>query len=699
MGTAIIILGVVSLQGASGAIWWAYARRGSQMSALEAVGMGLALGTFVSMIFAMTLTGSVLGTVAWALPALLTALLVVVARVGNRLSLARLTTPGPQLLAAGVGVAAGLVLLAANWVRTPIVNPPALQLSDLYFFEAISRGLAEFGPAQSILMSGGSLRYHWFTYAWAGELAQTSAAAPFVAITRVLPVVTLIGVSLLVAAWAGRLSRVRWVPTLAVLLVVAGGYTGALYGSVLNFDSPSQSMTTLWLLALAIAFVSLLDSHGRLVDGLAVIGVLAAASTGGKVSHAAVAAGGIAVVALTGAVCRTRWRRRALLGLVVAAAIMIATYLWVLSGVAVDRNLTEAVAVKASTWQGLDPTTTTAGVVLGTLALVLAVLARLTGLGWMLAHRRTRLEPSTLFAAGAVAVGLVALLLLREGVNELWFVLAASAPAAVVSAVGVGDALTSLRREPNRLPKPLLWAAAVAVPASIAALALSANWPQHRATLNWLAPMSAWVLVALGALAVAVWRRPGNRVLGPVLALSVAALALTSIATRPASIWTANREVTTEYGGFAPDSGAPFTQVADTNPRPDGTPEDVDALTSQAAAWLEATSDVTDIVATAYPTSALVPALTGRQMYLAGDAYQVGLGRADEMGTIDERREVSFGLNAGPDPARLAQLCAAGVDYVWFFLNSSGARALGLPVAFENDAVTILRLPRESCAG
>jgi hypothetical protein len=694
--STLVILVVLSVQTASGTVWWAFVRRRRNISALEALGMGLALGTFVSMVCAMTLTGTTLGGVAWALPAIVTAVIAVIARVRGPLHLARLTLPGAQLLAAGVGILAGLALLVGNWARTPLQDPPALTLSDLYFFEAISRGLAEFGPSQSILMTGGSLRYHWFTYAWAGELAQTASAASFVTITRVLPLVTLIGVSLLAAAWAGRLTRVRWVPTLAVLLVVAGGYTGALYGAILNFDSPSQSMTTLWLLALAIAFVCVLDDRTPLVAGLVVVGALSAACTGGKISHAAVAAGGIALVALVGLLTRAPWRRRALLALAVAAVLMLATYLWVLSGVAVDRNLTESLAVKASTWQGLDPGAGTWGVILGTAALLLAVLARLTGLGWLLAVRRTRVQPSTLFAAGAVAVGLAALLLLREGVNELWFVLAASAPAAVVSAAGVGRALQGLAGHPAPLRRPLLWAIVVALPASLASLALSLNWAQHQALLNWLAPISAWLLVPVAAAVVAAWRRPGGRIVMPAVALSVAALALTSIATRPAALWTANRPVTTERGGIAPESGLPLVSAPATPP-PDR-PADMDALTQQAATWLSQNSSVSDVVVTSYPTSALVPALTGRPMYLAGDVYQVGLGGTDELDTIAERRAVSFGLNDGPDPERTAALCAAGVDWVWFFLNSDGARAYGLPIAYENAAVTILTLPAASCA-
>ncbi|MFN8173170.1 MAG: hypothetical protein U0R65_15060, partial [Candidatus Nanopelagicales bacterium] len=406
MGSVVVIVGVVALQAASGTLWWAWVRatapfdKDRTVSWAELVGMGLALGTFASMLSAMLLAGTALDPVAWALPAVVTAVAALVPRSRRLLGRLRVRTAGAQLVAVGLGLLAGLVLLAANWARIPLDDPSSTSFTDLYFFEAISRGLAEFGPAQSILMSGGSLRYHWFSYAWAGELAQTAGSAPFVSITRALPVVTLLGVSLLVAAWAGARSRVRWVPTLAVLLVVAGGYTGALYGAILNFDSPSQSMTTMWLLGLGVAVVWLTRSRTGRVGGLLVVAALASACTGGKISHAAVAAGGIALLVVVGLLTRARWWRRSLVAATVAAAAMAVTYVWVLAGVAVDRNLTEEIAVKASTWQGLDPLVGRGGVLLGTAALTLAILARLAGAGWLLALRRTRTAPDVLFATG-----------------------------------------------------------------------------------------------------------------------------------------------------------------------------------------------------------------------------------------------------------------------------------------------------------
>jgi hypothetical protein len=702
VGSVVVILGVIALQSASGALWWAWARatapadKDRHATWAELTGMGLALGTFASMLTAMLLAGTPLDPIAWALPAAATAVALLVPRARRALGRLHVRLVGAQAAAVGLGLVVGLVLLAANWARIPLDDPSSTSFTDLYFFEAISRGLAQFGPAQSILMSGGSLRYHWFSYAWAGELAQSSDAAPFVTITRALPLVTLIGVSLLVAAWAGARSRVRWVPSLAVLLVVAGGYTGALYGSILNFDSPSQSMTTMWLLGLGVAVVWLARSRVGRTGGLVAIAALAAACTGGKISHAAVAAGGIALLAVVGLITRARWWRRVLVAGVVAAAAMLVTYAWVLAGVAVDRNLTEEVAVKASTWQGLDPLVGRGGVILGTAALTLAIVARLAGIGWLLALRRSRTTPDVLFATGAVAVGLAAMLLLREGVNELWFVLAASAPGAVMSAVGIGRALAPRGRPPRPLRHPLVWAVAVAVPASLAALVLSRNWSSHQAALNWLAPLSAWALVVLLALAVALWRRPQGRVVVPALALAVAAIALTSIGTRPSVLWTSSRPITTERGEVAPVGGLPqeVSGAADAPPPPSSTDY---AASLAAATWLDANSPVDAQVATTDPGSSLVPALTGRQMYLAGDRYQVGLGRANELDEIDRRHSVSAALATGPTVADYAALCAAGVDYVWSATAPDQVRATGLEVVYQQPGVTILKMPEGQC--
>ena len=175
----------------------------------------------------------------------------------------------------------------------------------------------------------------------------------------------------------------------------------------------------------------------------------------------------------------------------------------------------------------------------------------------------------------------------------------------------------------------------------------------------------------------------------------MAGLVLASIATRPASIWTSSRPITTERGDVAPVAGLPG-EITGTAPVTPQRTADY-ASTADAAAWLSAKSGADDIVATTNPTSALVPALTGRAMFLAGDLYQVGLGRADELPMIDQRRGISVALRTGLTAPDVAVLCASDVRWVWFEGSPGAAAALGLPTAYANDEVTVLRLPDEAC--
>lgn len=661
---------VVLVSAAAGAGWWMLLRRGATVA--EVVGMGLALGTFESMLSSMVLVATPLATTAWLLPALVVAPMLLWQR--KRLSVVRSTAA--EWVAIAIGMVGGLVLLFANWARVPLGEQAAASYADLAFFEALSRGLAENGPGESILMAGGALRYHWFTYAWAGSVARVGDTESFASLTRVLPVVTLVGVVLLVAAWSARMSAVLWVPTLAVLLAVVAGYAGALYGGILNFDSPSQAMTTMWLLALLLAVSHWLAGGSPWT--LVVIGALAVACTGGKASHAIVAVGAVGLTSAVGLATRSPWWRRSAVALAVVVIAVAATYVVVLSGVAIERNVASELAVKASTWQGLDPVAGAVGVALGTAALLLAVLARLAGIGWLLATPGGRSLPDTWLGLGGVVVGVLALVVLRQGVNDLWFILAASAPGAVLSAVGVGEALsrTAALERHGRLRTPLPWAIVVAVPPTLVCLALSWNWPQARSLLNWLAPISAWVLAAAAAALVTAAVARGHRRVLVATALTLAALTFTAIASRASSVWTASRTVTTETGSVQPQPG----DVAVTAVSYD------DAVA--AADWLSTRPGT--LVATSDPTSAWVPALSGRTMFLAGERYQLGLGPAGQEPAVTERSAQSRAFAGRPSPATAGPLCVAGVDYVW--LEPGAAQVPDSALAFATGTVRLVDL-------
>lgn len=683
MSTLLVAAMVIS-QCAAGAIWWWALRSRALLSWAEVAGMGLALGTVASLLSGVLLRPFV-GSWGWSVPFMITVVVVAMRARWLKAQVRRTEFLPSQAVAVAIGAIAGLGIIIGNWIRVPLDAVSDRSYADIYFLEALARGITEWGPGHSVLMEGGQLPYHWFSYAWIGQLAASAGTEPFFALTRVLPIVAALGMVLLAIAWTQLLGsrQPRWVPSLAALLVVFAGYTGALYGSILNFDSPSQSLTTVWLLGFGLALVVFLKGSRPVV--LIAVGLLAVALVGGKVSHAAVAAAGVVLLVVVGVITRAPWRVRAGIVLLVTALAMAVTYVLVLLGAALDENITETVAVKASTWQGLDPLVGRWGPVLGTIALVLAVSARPAGLAVLVGHRKWRTDPAVVFVLGGLLAGLGAILGLREGVNETWFVLAASAPAGALSAAGVGVGMVWLRR--HGLVKPLGVAAALALPISALVLVLTWNWPidpnsPAPRVLPWLAAVSPWLLAPLLAWLVVRRRTPqASEAWKSVTALTVGVIVLTSIATRPAAAWTSTRPITTEMGVVQPTTGNPAIS-------PNAAGESIDQDRSRGVSWLNENAPDEAIVATTDTVSAFLPAVTGLRTYLSGAPYQAGLGATGSRAEVDRRSAMMAALSSDEWESVVPELCDAGVDYFW--VEGTAPVIDNVAADFVSDAVVII---------
>lgn len=684
MSIAFVIL-LVLLQMFTGAYFWALIRPRARV--FEQLGIGLAVGSGASVLSGVVLFGVL--PLVWTvlLPSLFALSVAVVLRitrgsfVGSRVPIVRSRSGnGPAAVAVAIGLLAGLAAIAINLARYPLSwnGTVSSYHGDFLFFEALSTSLATLGPHDSIFMSGADIRYHWMVYAWAGQIAELAGTEPFFVLTRVLPVVSLVGSVLIVAAWTARLTRVAWAPSVAVLLLISGGYVGATYGTILNFDSPSQQLATVWMLGGAVALwettrrTSRGGSHragwnslgARFWMLLGAVGVLTAVAASGKASVAAVLIAGWALVPIVGLVRRERWAVPSLLGLAVALlGAGVATVAFVAGsqdggGIAIGGFLD-----KASSVQGLNPVSAPWGIAVGTVLLMLAVSYRWAGLVWLAAERETRWQPLTVFGVGLAASGLGALALLSEGINDTWFPLAASAPLAVISTVGVARAAQAVL--PHGSPRSLRNLVTVALLGVVASLAVVWLWslaPGTSTSLRWVAPIAALVIAVLIGYLMAPTASRGVRKRNRVMALTLIALVSMALFGRGLGIWSDRFGVQPEQGLTALEfrPGAVLIESIDRQPITGWSDTEI-----AAAQWLRDEVDDDELLATNVTYSPLVPALTGLPTFISGINYQAPYGREGIRASILEREQLIMDFIAQPTAQYTRELCDRGVRWVW----------------------------------
>ena len=711
---------LVLVQMITGAYVWALIRPRARV--FERLGVGLALGSGASALTGVALFGVL--PLAWAvlLPSLIAVAVALFLRitrgsyVGSRVPIfCSGLGKGPAAVAVVIGLVVGLAAVAINLARYPLTWSGTVSSyhGDFLFFEALSTSLATLGPHDSIFMSGAEIRYHWMVYAWAGQIAELAGTEPFFVLTRVLPVVSLVGSVLIVAAWTVRLTRVAWAPSVAVLLLVSGGYVGATYGTILNFDSPSQQLSTVWMLGGAVALwettrrTSRRDSPtavwkslgARFWMLLGAVGVLTAVAASGKASVAAVLIAGWTLVPIVGLVRRERWAVPSLLGLVVALlGAGVATVAFVAGsqdggGIAIGGFLD-----KASSVQGLNPVSAPWGIAMGTVLLMLAVSYRWAGLVWLAADRTMRWQPLTVFGVGLAASGLGALVLLSEGINDTWFPLAASAPLAAISAAGVARAAQAVF--PNGSPRSLRNLITVALLGVVASLVVIWLWslaPGTSTSLRWVAPIAALVLAVLIGCLWAPAASPNVPRLNRVIALTLLALVSMSLFGRGLGIWSDRFGVQPEQGLTALEfrPGAVLIESIDRQPITEWSDTEI-----AAAQWLQDEVADGELLATNVTYSPLVPALTGLPTFISGINYQAPYGREGIRESLLEREQLSMDFVEQPTAESARDLCERGVKWVWVDPrrpNAENWEPFGT-IEILDETVTVVKLRSDVCS-
>ncbi len=712
--SAVALTVVVGVQTAAGSYAWGLVR-GSAPPVVEAIGMGLAIGTALSVLSSLAIRTLGLGGWGWFLPALVLLMVWSTRRVRGRVPSTR---AGKQATALAAGTLPALALTAGLGLLSLYVNLLNYPLTwtglwgryhgDMLFFEALGTSLARLGPLDSIFMSDALVRYHWLVYAWAGNLSQAVAADPFVVLTRALPFTTILAAAFLAIAWTQRLTRVPWAPSLAVVLLIMGGYVGANYGTILNFDSPSQALSTVWLLALSLAVIvglaraaSERSPTGSTIAHATLIALLAFCVAGGKISSGAVALAALALLAAVAVLRREAWWRVAVLDLLAAFVGVVTAYVLIVSGSADPGGLKLLQLLdRASSVQGLNPISGSTGIVLGTIILLVAISVRWAGLVWLVVDRTSRWEPDTVLGVGFALAGLGTVVLISGGLNDTWFALAASAPLSILSAAGVARAceVTGAAGEGFWPRRPVWWAGLSAIGLAVVVGLLwtsgASGGNVWTGTVRWLGP-----LVGVGGAVVAGWVVSRDRLLVGTsrlrwLAMTVLVLALLSAPGRALGAGTGDvgRQPGLSEEAFSPQ--VTFTDALDTVDVREWGPEHVAAAT-----WLRENARADDLVATNITFSPFVPALTGLQTYVSGIRYQAPYGTPANVATLLEREAATLAFISDPTTGTAAPLCSAGVTWLWVDPTRTERREWRpfATAAFETPTALVLRLDDAGC--
>ena len=720
----LVGLGLV-IQGASGAVIWMAMRRGSA-SFIEALGIGSALGAVLAVLAGVAGNAVVTWAWWWLLPSVVAVGVWWRARPScssssfnssfNRVDAGWRSPWWPAL--AGVGV--GLVLVFLNLRRYPLSWQGVWDgyHPDIVFFEALSYSVADYGPSNSIFMVGGDIRYHWLTYAWSGQLSSAFDAAPFMVLTRALPLVALIGLVLLaitmvelVARYLPNRSRV-WARWLAVALVIPGGYLGAVNGTILNFDSPSQALTSAWVMAWTVMVLVAITTDASRMWLWITIPVMAFAITGGKVSAGAVIAAGVGFAAVVGVVARKAWWRVAFVAAVLTGIAVVVAFVFFAWGSASPGDLRFLEwNGRASTIQGLNSSPGTRGVALGTLGLLLAMSARWAGGVFLLASASWRARVEPWLGLGFVLAAVLPVVLFAQGVNETWFALTASGPLAVLSAVGVvvGWQLAGFGSRA---------AIAALVAGLLGFLAVSFIWTDQVWESGFGRFWAPWlgyaVAGAAGIAGVVLVVARGHRQRAAVTFFAVAALVLVV----EAAVSRGTPIVAAAVGGARDGAGVRTAQLADpglvgaselaavpqesgmddqpaNEPVADSRPVHAWSADHAAAAdFLRTQAGGEGVIITNEVEAFMVPALTRMQTYISGAPYQSLYGSNATAALIPGQLETNALFLGGSDPEAVNQVCAAGAQWVWLSSDRNpliDPLSLGT-VAFSNDSVTVIRL-------
>jgi hypothetical protein len=233
-----------------GALLWIWLSKKRDVSFSEILGMGLALGSLLSLLTSQLFRGTEVGNFSWAIPlALSIPILIWKVLISTQPLVSKKSSLniGYELKGYLPVILVGLVQLSTWWRWHPLKWSGWWKYHiDVPYFESLSNSLALLGATGNLMDPTIGSRYHWFAYAWVGSLTNSLNIESFVVLTRLLPIVAITMGATIAYSWASSMSKKLWTPGIAALIVTIA--PGLSVGSFVMLRSPSLAMTVGWSL-------------------------------------------------------------------------------------------------------------------------------------------------------------------------------------------------------------------------------------------------------------------------------------------------------------------------------------------------------------------------------------------------------------------------------------------------------------------
>jgi hypothetical protein len=431
-----LILGLATIgQIIPGALLWILISKKRDVNFSEILGMGLALGSLLSLLSSQLFRDTEVGNISWAIPLIGSVPILIWKIFINREPLASKrfsSNIGYELKGYIPAILFGIAQLSIWYRWHPLEWSGWWKYhSDVPYFESLSNSLAILGATGSLMDPSLESRYHWFTYAWVGSLTNSLNIESFVVLTRLLPIVAITMGAMVAYSWASSMSKRRWTPGIAALIVVIA--PGLSVGSFVMLRSPSSAMTVGWSLGFSFLLFELINGVTRQKVAYFALGLLASGIVGGKASNSVIFGAALVVILVASFIQERNLRNRILTSGILSLVVIGVTFKLIIAS-------TES--------RGL-----TIGIFLGFPGLLLTVIPSVLGIYGLLKHRQSKLDPLFCFTLSIFLVGaLCSLFTHHVAGNQIYFLVSAATICIVPSLIGIEKLLYDGER-PNNLNK------------------------------------------------------------------------------------------------------------------------------------------------------------------------------------------------------------------------------------------------------